>query len=112
MRVDRAFDRAAAVASERDIPADRYKTIATIERWEVSFDGPNVTLVPITPIHPTQGKIAGTEVSVTAGERRFALGTGAFAGGRFVVRGDRAEITLYGSGVPIISSELGTLVPR
>jgi hypothetical protein len=112
MRVDRALDRTAAVVTERDISPDRYQPVTAIDRWEVAFDGPSVTLVPIAPIHPTQGRIAGTEVSSSADERRFTLGDGAFAGGRFVVRGDRAEVTLYGSGVPIVSSELGTLVRR
>jgi hypothetical protein len=44
----------------------------------------------------------------------YNLDGGAFAGGRFVVwsnnQGLQAEITIYGSGVPIIKSERGVLV--
>jgi hypothetical protein len=46
----------------------------------------------------------------------FNLTDGTFAGGRFVVwseaQGLQAELTLYGSGVPITQSERGTLVPN
>jgi hypothetical protein len=52
----------------------------------------------------------------TRGTLRYELTTGAFAGGRFVVwsnaRGLEAELTLYGSGVPIASSERGRLVRK
>jgi hypothetical protein len=44
----------------------------------------------------------------------FDLQEGTFAGGRFVVwstkQGLQAELTIYGSGVPIISSERGALL--
>jgi hypothetical protein len=44
---------------------------------------------------------------------RYELTEGAFAGGRFVIgsvaSGLEAELTLYGSGVPIASSERGAL---
>lgn len=49
------------------------------------------------------------------GRRRYELQEGAFAGGRFVVWvGDEdlhAELTLYGSGLPIVQSERGILAP-
>jgi hypothetical protein len=44
--------------------------------------------------------------------RSRTIGRGAFAGGRFVVRGDEAELALYGSGVPVAASERGELVAR
>jgi hypothetical protein len=44
----------------------------------------------------------------------FQLSSGTFAGGRFVVwtgpLGLQAELTIYGSGVPIVSSQRGALV--
>jgi len=45
----------------------------------------------------------------------FNLSEGTFAGGRFVVwagsEGLQAEVTLYGSGRPVVESKRGTLVP-
>ncbi len=45
----------------------------------------------------------------------YDLSTGTFAGGRFVVWAAastlQAELTIYGSGVPIVSSVRGTLLP-
>ena len=35
-----------------------------------------------------------------------------WAGGRFVIYEDMAELTIYGSGVPIISSYLGKLIKQ
>jgi hypothetical protein len=46
----------------------------------------------------------------------YALTGGTFAGGRFIVWVDtpvlQAELTIYGSGLPIVMSERGRLVPR
>ena len=45
----------------------------------------------------------------TENERRFDLDG---LGGEFIVRGDEAEVTMFGSGVPVLSSERGVLVQR
>ncbi len=42
----------------------------------------------------------------------FELDEGTFAGGRFVVTDNEASLTIYGSGLPIVSSEKGTLTRR
>jgi hypothetical protein len=56
----------------------------------------------------------GTIAQGSPGSLRYELSTGTFAGGRWIVwntaRGLEAELTLYGSGVPIVSSERGRLV--
>ena len=58
----------------------------------------------------------GTAAKGTRGSLRYELTTGTVAGGRFVVwstaRGLEAELTLYGSGIPIVSSERGRLVRK
>lgn len=52
----------------------------------------------------------------TNGKQEYDLTTGTFAGGRLVVwtgeSGLQAELTIYGSGIPIVSSERGALVLR
>lgn len=59
---------------------------------------------------------AGSLEASRDGKLHYSLGAGTFAGGRFVVwrgtDGLEAELTLYGSGVPIVSSERGTLTPE
>jgi hypothetical protein len=59
---------------------------------------------------PWIGELTSDDASTLA----FNLTDGTFAGGRFVVwstaQGLQAELTLYGSGVPITQSERGTLV--
>ncbi len=58
--------------------------------------------------------LVGTLVPGGPGEWMFTLDEGTFAGGRFVVwstdAGLQAELTIYGSGVPMVSSERGALV--
>ena len=52
----------------------------------------------------------------TEGQLSYELTQGAFAGGRFLVwageSGLQGELTLYGSGVPIASSERGALIRK
>lgn len=120
MRVDRSLDRSGGAAQQKlvddDIAADNYKPIAQpVDRWEVSIEGSHVILVPVTPLTSNQGQVEGVEITgdrVKPGERRFDLQKGVFAGGRFVLRGDDAEVTMYGSGVPILSSERGKLIKK
>jgi hypothetical protein len=115
MRVDQTFDRTAAqqprLPSE-DLPRESYRPETPVDRWEVAIDGSKILLTPIGE-HPTKvSRLEGKEVpSARNEERRFDL-DGAPAGGRFLVRGDGAELTLFGSGVPVVSSERGKLVTR
>ena len=112
MRVDRQFDRAAQPPSpHQELAGQTYRAEAPTDRWEVSIDGPRLTLVAIGTHATNVTKLEGREVASKAGERRFDL-QGAVAGGRFVLREGEAELTLYGSGVPVVSSERGRLLPR
>jgi hypothetical protein len=56
----------------------------------------------------------GTRTLENARQLSFDLGSGTFAGGRFVVwqaaHGLQAELTIYGSGLPIVQSERGALL--
>jgi len=116
MRVDRTYDRAAAAQQRQlpseDVPPESYRPAPPADRWEVALDGPKVVLEGVGG-HPTPAAhLEGREVaSSRPGERRFDL-DGWFGGGRLVLRGDDAELTLFGSGVPIVSSERGKLVAK
>jgi hypothetical protein len=113
MRVDRSFDRSAQpLTPSGDLSEASYRAEAPADRWEIAIDGSKVVLTAIGE-HPTRlQRLEGHEVSGTAGKvRRFDL-EGAPAGGRFVLRDDEAELTVFGSGVPVVSSERGKVVPR
>ena len=113
MRVDRMYDRSAEpqVPSE-ELPPESYRSAAPADRWQVVIDGSKVVLTAIGD-HPTKlTRLEGKEVpSGRPDERRFDL-DGVLGGGRFLVHGDDAELTLFGSGVPVVSSERGKLVTR
>jgi hypothetical protein len=113
MRVDRTFDRSGQpqMPSE-ELTADSYRSGPPADRWDVSIEGSRVILTPIGQAPGGVTRLEGNETAGVPGERRFELHEGAFAGGRFVVRGDEAELTMFGSGVPIVSSERGKLVGR
>lgn len=91
------------------LPESDYMALPQNKSYAVSFavDGNTLTVVG-------DATIAGTWDQQAGGTRRFNLTSGVFAGGRFDVwSGDtafNAELTIYGSGVPIVSSERGTLV--
>jgi hypothetical protein len=44
--------------------------------------------------------------------RLRSTGRAVGAGGRFIVRGEEAELTVFGSGVPVVSNERGKRVTR
>ena len=62
------------------------------------------------------GSIRGQKTNKDDESKFYELDEGVFAGGRFVVwiNNDsfEAELTIYGSGVPIIKSERGYLYHR
>jgi hypothetical protein len=97
LRVDRTLDRQVEPATYRNTPP--------VDRWDVTFEGSHVTLSGIDRVERVEGEELETS---TPSVRRFALRL--FAGGELVIRGDDAELTVFGSGVPVISSELGKLV--
>jgi hypothetical protein len=115
MRVDRTFNRSAQPALPSDeLAATSYLPTTPVDHWHVTIRGARVELTAIGESYGSAmpARLAGTETTGAANERRFALDEGAFAGGHFVIRGDEAELTIYGSGVPVVSSERGTLVAR
>jgi len=107
LRVDSVWDRAEQPRLPDDVlPDASYLAPDVPHSWEVTVDGEHVTLVS------SDEKLRGRETSNVFNERRFEITEGAFAGGRFVMRGEDAELTLFGSGVPILWSARGKLVPR
>ncbi len=76
-------------------------------RHEVTFseNGDEITIEP--------GLVKGAKTKDDEESLYFQLGDGLFAGGRFVIWIDkkdfRAEMTIYGSGIPVIRSERGIL---
>jgi hypothetical protein len=115
LRVDRTFDqREQPSTPAQELRSESYRAAPPTDRWVVSIEGAKLVLTAIDPAS-AQGsvRLEGREMpSVYTGERRFELDEGAFAGGRFVIRGDEAELTMFGSGVPVVSSERGKLVVR
>ena len=110
-RVDRVWDRAEQPRLPNDdLPDTAYRSfgeeVSSSKHWEVMVDGEEVVLVC------GKTRLRGRESSNVFNERRFDLTEGALAGGRFVLRGEDAELTLFGSGVPLLSSERGKLIPR
>ena len=112
LRVDQTLDRSTTPAPMDPIPDAAFKPQAPEDRYEVAVSGDHVTIVPFKKAAFNPGTFDGTRVDSPAGEQRFDLSGGTFAGGRLVLKGGRGELTIYGSGVPFISSERGTLVVR
>lgn len=111
LRVDRIWDRTEQPhLPDDDLPDTSYRSLGDepsfVKQWEVTVDGDQLVM--------TSGnqRLRGRETSNVFNERRFEITDGAVAGGRFVMRGTDAEITLFGSGVPVVSSERGKLIPR
>jgi hypothetical protein len=110
LRVDQTLSATAKVASPHNaLDATHYVAHAPEDRYVVEIAAHRVT---IRPLERTSTPISGTRQSGPAGQTRFELDEGLFAGGRFVIDGDRAELTVYGAGVPVVTSERGTLVQR
>jgi hypothetical protein len=105
---DRAWHGSATLPSDPLAESDyQPMTPTTLYQVVVSATGTTVT-VGTTPY-------AGTRAAASSDLVTFDLSTGTFAGGRFLVwpaqTSLQAELTIYGSGVPIVSSERGTLTP-
>ena len=109
MEVDRVLG-----AADVDFPSDAleendYETIDDGADYTVTFseNGHTVSIEP--------GNMQGQKTEDDGESTTYELDAGTFAGGRFVIQDDNgsfdAELTLYGSGVPIVQSERGYLVP-
>ena len=93
-----------------DLQESDYEETNEGTQYNVAFseDGQMVTIEP--------GSIRGQKTNDGDESKLYELDEGVFAGGRFVVwiNNDsfEAELTIYGSGVPIVISERGYLVPE
>ncbi|MBX3191456.1 MAG: hypothetical protein KF819_30960 [Labilithrix sp.] len=109
LRVDRALDASSRARLSEPIDEASYTPQPPADRYEIVVRG---DAVEVAPLDGKLGKMTGAREASTTGETRFRLSEGTFAGGVLVVRGDRGEITIYGSGVPIVLSERGALISR
>lgn len=110
LRVDRAWD---GVGGNITFPSDwlseeDYKPVSNGPTYLVVVSGSTTTVSVGNP------PIKGSRTTATVEHITYDLTEGAFAGGRFVVwagsKGFQAELTIYGSGRPIVTSERGCLV--
>ena len=110
-RVDRAW---VGHAGDAQFPSDRLAepaydpVVAGLTYRVVLSDGGNQVAVGETPL-------LGQRTRTTDSLVEYTLSKGTFAGGRFVVwwsnDGLQGELTIYGSGRPIVKSERGCVVP-
>ena len=108
--VNRTATQPKVTSPQQELKESDYSATADGKIYAVSFstDGSSVTLEP--------GTFRGEKTVVADKTIRFyTLTGGAFAGGRFEVRssasGLEGELTIYGSGLPILSSVRGSLLP-
>ncbi len=111
-RVDRAWDgqsRGTGLPMDPLTEADYVPVSEGPEYSVVVSDSASHVSIGETPM---EGQVAASvDDRVT-----YDLSDGTFAGGRFVVwEGDlglQAELTIYGSGLPIVASERGDFIPQ
>ncbi len=90
-----------------DLQEGDYEEINEVIVYDVTFseDGQIAIIEP--------GSIYGQKTNNAAESIYYELGEGTFAGGRFIVwindNEFEAELTIYGSGLPIVKSERGYL---
>ncbi len=93
-----------------DLQESDYEETIESTYYNITFseDGQMVTIEP--------GSIRGQKINDGDESKLYKLDEGVVAGGRFVVwiNNDsfEVELTIYGSGVPILKSERGYLVPE
>jgi hypothetical protein len=111
LRVDRVWEGESRNAGSPSAPLSDsdYQVVndGTVYRVIVADHGSSVSIGP--------GPVRGQRTAWTDTCSVFSLGEGTFAGGRFVVwiagGGLQAEMTIYGSGRPVVESERGALAP-
>jgi len=111
LEVDRRWS---GQAADVQLPGDRLDD----SDYEAVADGPRHSLLVShgwSSVAIGDTPMLGELTPSRHGDLRYDLADGTFAGGRFVVwvgeTGLQAELTLYGAGVPIVSSERGPLLP-
>lgn len=114
LRADRAWDRGSGEVQFPDDPLDEegYEPLDAQVAYAITLSNAGTR---IAIVEPGAGPVTGQLHASTTTAIDFDLSDGLFAGGRFVVwvgdAGLQAEYTIYGSGVPIIGSVRGALVP-
>jgi hypothetical protein len=123
MQVDRQWDHATGnvqfpsdeIKEEYYQPVndgDTYEVTVTAGWEKVAVDGWGNVVVGATSL---SGVLTASSID-SSSRLTYDLTSGSMGGGRFVVwsgeSGLQAELTIYGSGVPIISSERGALNPK
>ncbi|MCP5095708.1 MAG: hypothetical protein GY943_09165 [Chloroflexi bacterium] len=107
-QVDRSVMHPNKQSPDARIEESEYKPNDEIIEYAVEFSE-NTQSVLINP-----GELSGTLESEKNDMKQFSIESGFFAGGIFLVWIEegviQAELTEYGSGVPIIKSERGNLV--
>ena len=109
LEVDRILEMPDVQLPIDDLQESDYIKVNKDTQYHVTFaeDGNMVTIEP--------GSISGQKTNDGGESRIYELDEGVFAGGRFVIWMNNdsfeAELTIYGSGVPIVQSERGYLVP-
>ena len=107
LKVDRISERPDVQFPMDDLKGSDYRETneGAVYNVTLSEDGQMVIIEP--------GSIRGVKVMNGDKSKLYELEEGVFAGGRFIVwiRNNRfeAELTIYGSGVPIVKSERGYL---
>ena len=109
LKIDRTMSGSPDVQfPKEDLQESDYEELNDRAQYNVTFseDGQIVTIEP--------GSISGLKIKDGGESILYELDKGLFAGGRFVVWTNNdifeAELTIYGSGLPIIKSERGHLV--
>jgi hypothetical protein len=114
LRADRAWDRDSGEVQFPNDPLDEEGFVPldapVAYAIALSSDGTRIEIVE-AGAQPVTGQLHASTSSIV----EFDLSGGLFAGGRFVAwvgpGGLQSEYTIYGSGVPIIGSVRGALVP-
>lgn len=109
LEVNRISDQPNVQFPSDQLEENDYEVVHHGSEYEVSFSK------DLQTISIMQDSISGTIMEGTEEYKKYDLDKGLFAGGRFVVwitdSKFEAEYTVYGSGVPIIRSERGYLLP-
>jgi hypothetical protein len=112
LTVDRVWDGTSGniVLPTDPLSDDNYRPVSQEPMYLVVLSDQGRTVsVGVTPF-------VGARAALSTERVLFTLSQGTFAGGRFVVWPGaetlQAELTLYGSGRPIVQSERGSLVPK
>jgi hypothetical protein len=112
LQVDRHWngDLAGVLFPEMALDEDDYEPVADAAPYDMLVsDGWHFVSIGTAP---SLGELSAGATSTL----HYELTKGTFAGGRFLVwvtpNGLEAELTIYGSGVPIISSERGRLIRK